>query len=91
MAFVLPPWASVSLSFGDGLGCARKKTEPFKFWPLQDRDPFGDGRPQSVNPQLPEFHDELQVLSVDRYSEIIISSVQDHSVVLAGGETGSGK
>ena len=91
MAFVLPPWASVSLSFGDDLGCARKKTQPLRFWPLEEKDPFGDGRPQSVNPQLPEFHDELQVLSVDRYSESIVSSVQDHSVVLANGETGSGK
>ena len=91
MAFVLPPWASVPLPPRSDLGCATKNKKSLRFWQLEDKDPFGDGRPQSVNPQIPERDDELQVLPVDSYAEIIIRHVQDHSVVLAHGETGSGK
>ena len=91
MAFFLPPWAWVPLPLAGDLGCVRKKKESLRFWQLEDKDPFRDDRPQSVNPQISERDDELQVLPVDSYAEIIISSVQDHSVVLANGETGSGK
>jgi len=91
MVFFLPEWARVSLRVEGNLGCARTNQETLKWHPLEEKDPFGDDRPESINPQISKREDKLQILPVDSYAERIVSSVQEHSVVLARGETGSGK
>jgi len=93
MVFFLPQWAKVSFLVGEeDLACARKKGHPFdQSLNLEDKDPFSNDRPQSVKPQIPKRKDELQVLPVDSYRGLIISHVQNYSVVLVRSETGSGK